>query len=159
MQTGAGWYEHLGHPDWDNLKRRGQSKGARKKNKVKELNQGLAWDKDSLQEMGQQKWGETLPTKTHLFANTEEKATNVCELWPELWDLSYKWDTQRNDGGGAEYQGCALCTPSNLKPLICCVVPSSSLGIWDNGLEGENRSPWYQMINWTSNHLPNEACD
>lgn len=54
MQTDVDWYEHLRHPVWEHPKRRSQSKGVCKKNKVKELDQGLAWDKDSLQEMGQQ---------------------------------------------------------------------------------------------------------
>lgn len=90
MQTDVDWYEHLRHPVWEHPKRRGQSKGVYKKNKLKELDQGLARDKDCLQDMGQQEWGETLPTKTYLLSNVEEKATKVCESWPELWDLSYK---------------------------------------------------------------------
>lgn len=80
MQTDVGRCEHLRHPDWNNPKTRDQSKGLYKKNEVKELNQGLTWDKDSLQEMGQQERGDTLPTKLYLFPSAEEKATNVCEL-------------------------------------------------------------------------------
>lgn len=67
-----------------------------------------------------------------------------------------------NNGGGAsgtEYQGCALSTPSNLKPLISSMIPSSSLHIWDNGLDWENRPPWDQVIDWTSNHLHNKVFD
>lgn len=61
--------------------------------------------------------------------------------------------------GEGEYQGCAFFTPSNLKPLICCIVPSSSLRIWENGLEWENTPPCYWVTDWASNHLHNKAFD
>lgn len=88
MQTEVDRCEHLKHPDWNKSKTTGQSKGLYKKNEVKKLNQGLTWDKDSLQEMGQQERGDTLPSKPYLFSSAEEKATNVCDV--VTWAVRFK---------------------------------------------------------------------